>query len=135
MNSSKLKLSLLVCLALASISQTQIAAAQMAAAAPQSGVFSDDVNAALESLTTQLNLSAEQKQQARIILEERQVQILAVRKEFPAPKPGADPAPGGPAKMKQVMQGAHARMLKILNPEQQKKYDEIDTTGRATEPK
>jgi len=93
-----------------------------------------DIGSELKNLTAALSLDDAQQAQARQILTERQAQVLAVRAEFPAPRPGASPPPGGPVKMRSVMQVAHARMLAILNPEQQAKYNQLDTAGNGLPP-
>ena len=93
-----------------------------------------DINGELKNLTQALGLSGAQQAEARRILTDRQAQILAVRAEFPAPRPGAAPPPGGPVKMRAVMNAAHQRMLSILTPAQQAKYNQLDNTGNGPPP-
>jgi len=101
---------------------------------PSGAMGGSDIGTELKSLTAALDLSDAQQAQARQILTDRQTQVLAVRAEFPAPRPGASPPPGGPVKMTAVMQAAHAKMLTILSPDQQVKYNKLDTTGNGPPP-
>ena len=111
----------------------QIALTPVAPAA-NAAMGNGDISAELESLTEALGLSDAQQAQARQILADRQAQVLAVRAAFPAPRPGAAPPPGGPVKMRSVMNAAHARMLSILNAAQRTKYDRMDTSGNGPPP-
>lgn len=107
----------------------------MATSPVSSGAMgSDNIDEELKALATTLNLAQSQASSARRILAERQTQILAVRAQFPAPRPGASPPPDGPVKMRAVMEAAHAKMLAILSPAQQVIYNKIDTTGTGPPP-
>ena len=102
---------------------------------PQGGAMGNgNVDSDVKSLTAALGLSAVQQADARQILSERQTQVRAVRAEFPAPRPGASPPPGGPVKMRAVMAAAHTKMLAILTPAQQTAYNKLDTSGMGPPP-
>jgi hypothetical protein len=99
------------------------------------GAAMSSPDAELKKLTAQLNLRGDQVAKARKILAEREKHVIEVRNQYPAPKPGAAPAAGGPEKMHEVYKTAHAQMAAILDDNQKKKYDALDAAAQGPQGK
>lgn len=122
-----------------SAQSSPVGASQPGEPAPGSGpgggaLGGDTVDDQLKNLAAELGLSEAQQTAARAILEEKQKLVLAVQEKFPVAKPGSPPSQEGIEAMTKAMKSMHIKMLDLLNDEQKKKYDVLDTINPAPGP-
>jgi Spy/CpxP family protein refolding chaperone len=75
----------------------------------------------LQHMTQQLNLTADQQQKIKPILEEESQQMQTLRQDSSVS--GADRM----SKMQQIRQGTNDQIKAVLNPDQQQKFEEMQT--------
>ncbi len=88
------------------------------------GDMREGINKRMEHLTKELNLTKEQQEKIRPILENEMKEIQAVRSNDSLTKEQKH------EKVKAIRQTTQAELNKILTPEQQKKYGEMENKAR-----
>ena len=91
------------------------------------GMQQQSVEDESKGLASQLGLTANQQTRVLEVLKEREKGVLKVREEFPVAKPGSSPSQEGIAAMDKVMNEARAKIMTILNDEQRKKYEAVNS--------
>jgi hypothetical protein len=91
------------------------------------GMQQQSVEDEAKGLASQLGLTSDQQTKVLEVFKEREKGVLKVREDFPVAKPGSSPSREGIAAMDKVMKVAAAKIMAILNDEQKKKYEVVNS--------